>query len=138
MASKGADAFYMFSKSSLETLGHLDGGRITPSTPMLMIASHLGRDAVDGAPDISPVRLPRMKGRRARANPVMKHEVMRWLKSRSGRCAYGGMQAVIPSSVTSVPTRHGAWRTSTSASTSLGPAGVASNLTRQREVEQPG
>jgi len=79
------------------------------------------------------------EGRRARANPVMKHEVMRWLKSK-GLSRYvlgGGMQAG-----DSLFRYKRAYSPQGVANFNVcfheSQPGVASNLTRQREVEQPG
>lgn len=140
MASKGADAFYMFSKSSLETLVTSMGGRIAlfhayvddrlVASEMQLMGTKNAYYFLSGSTD---------EGRRARANPVMKHEVMRWLKSK-GLSRYvlgGGMQAG-----DSLFRYKRAYSPQGVANFNVcfheSQPGVASNLTRQREVEQPG
>ena len=95
MAAKEADPFYLFSLSALKTMvtsmgsqvalfhAHL-GGRLVASEMQLMGTKN-AYYFLSGSTE---------EGRRTRANPVMKHEVIRWLKAK-GLSRYvlgGGMQ----------------------------------------------
>lgn len=140
MAAKSADDFYMFSAESLENLvtslagqvalfhSYLDGRLV--ASEMQLMGSRNAYYFLSGSTD---------EGRRARANPVMKCEVIRWLKDRDlSRYVLGGgmragdplfryKRAYAPQGV--VDFRVGFHESE---------PGVSSTMIRHREFERPG